>query len=64
MRDPYQPGMRLVLPSGRRVHIEAVRATSLLCRYIAGDGGAFGEELNLTKEFALKHCYLVEGAAA
>jgi hypothetical protein len=62
VRDLYQPGHEIVLPSGARVVIYNVRADAVLCRYVSPRSG--DNEVTLTKLFCDRHCYLVQKAMA
>ncbi len=64
MRDRYQPGLHLVLPSGRRVRIVKVIGGWFKCHYVGSGTRGLGGEVDLTRLFADRHCLLVEGAAA
>lgn len=66
MRDPYQPGYILVLPSGRRVIIQHVRPAALVCRYETPRHGdrrhgvmASDADLLLSRLFCFRHTHLV-----
>lgn len=66
MRDPYQPGYILVLPSGRRVVIQKVRGCQLVCKYETWRRGdrrrgvlASDADLVLTRHFCQRHTHLV-----
>lgn len=65
MRDRYQPGLEIVLPSGRRVRIAKVLGDLLRCHYVgrAARGVAAGE-VDLARLFCDRHCLLVEVATA
>lgn len=71
MRDPYQPGHLLVLPSGHRVRIERVRGADVVCNYERRQPGdrrhgipAHDHDLVLTKAFCILHCLLIEAVPA
>lgn len=63
MRDRYQPGHELVLPSGRRVVIVRVYPGFMACAYVAPRGRG-GSEVDLARHFCDRHCLLVEAVAA
>lgn len=65
MRDPYQPGAVLVLPSGRRVRIDRVRGDVLACRYETPRPGdrrhgavASDPDMVLTRTFCDRHTFV------
>lgn len=71
MRERFQPGCLLVLPSGRRVRVDRVRSTEVVCSYETRQPGdrrhgvsVSDADVVLTKAFCLLHCLLVEVAAA
>jgi hypothetical protein len=66
MRDRYQPGYILVLPSGRRVVIQHVRPQQLVCKYETPRHGdrrhgvlASDADLLLARLFCDRHMHLV-----
>lgn len=66
MRDPYQPGHILVLPSGRRVIIQRIWRDELICRYEKARPGdrrysvkRDDHDLQLTRCFCMRHTHLV-----
>lgn len=67
MNDVYEPGAQLLLPSGKRVAVYGVKRDVLQCMYVLStDGGLkLGDEVTLTKLFAVRHCdLLVPGGGA
>lgn len=70
MRDRFQPGHLLVLPSGRRARILRVWGADVLCRYEVNrpEDRRHGVSVNdgdmaLAKLFCERHCLLVEVAS-
>lgn len=61
MRDLYQPGGVIVLPSGRRVVIDRVRPDAMICHY-ADMIAAEEDPVTLTRLFCDRHCLLVPQA--
>jgi hypothetical protein len=66
MRDPYQPGYILVLPSGRRAVIQKVRGPQIVCKYETPRRGdhrhgvlASEADLVLARHFCMKYTHLV-----
>ncbi len=64
MRDRYQPGLHLVLPSGRRVRIVKVVGTHLVCAYVGLCARLMGAGVDLARHFADRHCLIVEGSSS
>ena len=66
MNDVYQRGAELLLPSKRRVVVCSVKREVLLCQYVQPAKGALklGDEVTLTKLFAVRHCDLLQAGGA
>lgn len=63
MRNRYQPGLHIVLPSGRRVRIRKVLGEMFVCEYVGPGTRGLGGEVELSRLFCDRHCLLVGGEA-